>query len=87
MVYILYRPNSEHERRVMELKTWLERRRIRVELVDVDSRSGASKAQVYGIMQYPAVLAARESNGQAIQTWQGEVPTVADVEFFAKRDV
>lgn len=87
MIYILYRPNSEHERKVAELKERLERRRINPELVDVDSREGAAKVQAYGIMQYPAVLAVRDSDGQSIQTWSGHLPTVSDVEFFARSSV
>lgn len=87
MIYILYRPNSEHERKVNELKDRLERRRIFPELVDVDSRTGIAKVQTYAIMQYPAVLAVRDTDGQPIQTWSGHLPTVSDVEFFARSNV
>lgn len=87
MVYILYRPRSEHARHVDELKERLERRQISPELIDVDSRSGMTKAQTYGIMQYPAVLAVRDTDGQPIQTWSGHLPTISDVEFFARSSV
>lgn len=83
MIYILYRPNSEHERSVENFNKLLEDRRIKSELINVDSREGAVKSQAYGIMEYPAVIAARETNGQALQLWTGNLPTVSDVEFYA----
>lgn len=87
MIYVLYRSGSEHERDVMEFKQRLQARRLEVSLVDADSRQGADKAQAYGIMQYPAVLAVREGTGQALQTWFGTLPTVSDVEFYARSSV
>ncbi|MEX0668334.1 MAG: hypothetical protein WD061_01170 [Candidatus Saccharimonadales bacterium] len=83
MIYILYRPNSEHERSVLELQRLLERRHIKLELIDVDTLEGISKVKTYGIMEYPSVLAVRESNGQSLQIWSGTLPTISDVEYYA----
>lgn len=84
MIYIIYRPDSEHGRQVEEFKKRLDDRRVESELINIDSREGSVKAQNYGIMEYPAVLAVRGSTGQAIQTWSGTVPTISDVEFYAR---
>lgn len=87
MIYILYRPGSEHERSVQEFKRRLEERRVDVELISADSREGAAKSRVYEIMQFPTVLALREGNGQLIQTWLGIIPTISDAEFYAQRSI
>jgi hypothetical protein len=87
VVYILYRSRSEHERQARQLQQRLQQRRIFPEMLDVDSREGAAKSQTYAIMQYPAVLAVRDTDGQVIQTWSGQVPTVSDVEFFARSNI
>lgn len=87
MIYILYRSRSEHERPVSEFQRRLEGRRLSPKMLDVESREGSSKSQSYNIMQYPAVLAVRDTDGQAIQTWSGTLPTVSDVEYFARSSV
>jgi len=71
-VVILYRPNSEFARMVEEYATEFERQRgKKFELVDIDSEAGSNTAQLYDIVQYPAILAVRE-DGQIMMTWQGE---------------
>lgn len=42
-----------------------------IELMSLDSVEGAEKANLYGIMQYPALLALRD-DGQLMRDWQGE---------------
>lgn len=84
MVSIFYRPNSEHERDVKGFKKMLkeEDKDVEVELVDVNSRSGSSKAQVYDLWGYPAVVAAGPG-GKVLQTWERNLPTVSDVLYYA----
>lgn len=83
MIQIFYRPNSEYGRDLENFTKRLEERRIKYEMIDVDTRGGSAKAQAYDIMQYPTVLAVRETGGQVIQSWMGILPTVADVEYYA----
>ncbi len=83
MIYILYRPNSEHEREVLEFKRLLEKRNIKPEMVDVDKPEGISKVKTYGIMQYPSILAVRSHSGEMLQMWSGLLPTISDVEYYA----
>lgn len=71
-VIALYRPRSEHARPVEEYARDFERSRGKaIELMSLDTRDGAEKANLYGIMQYPALLAVRD-DGQLLKEWQGE---------------
>ena len=86
MLYVIYRPNSEHARSVEEFERNLDRRNLSIELVDADTRDGSAKMQTYGVMQYPAVLATRQ-DGQLLKMWEGVIPTVADVEYYARGSI
>ncbi len=86
MLYVIYRPRSEHARSVEEFERHLQRRNLSIELVDADTRDGAAKMQTYGIMQYPTVLATRD-DGQLLKMWEGIIPTIADVEFYARSSI
>lgn len=70
--FILYRPNSEHERAVLDfLRDYkILRHDPPVDLMDADSLEGYSKMKAYDITNLPAVLAVEE-DGQVLQLWQG----------------
>jgi len=77
---IFFKPDSEHARVVDE---FIHEFRIRssgkLETVDVNSRDGGASAQLYDIMQFPAVIAVSD-DGQLLQRWQGEpLPLINDV--------
>jgi hypothetical protein len=82
MITILYRPNSEHERAVLDFKAELKRNQVNPKLVDVDSKEGIDLVELYDASRYPAVLAS-ESDGTIIQSWKGELPTIAEVSYYA----
>lgn len=84
MIYVFQRPDSEYSRAIEEFGKELEKRRLSYELIDLNSPGGAAKAQAYDLWQFPAVLVAREPNGQVVQSWTGTLPTIADVEFHAR---
>lgn len=68
---MLYRPNSEHARSVEEYVRDFQHQRGKViELMSLDTVEGAEKANLYGLMQYPAIIAVRE-DGQLLRDWQG----------------
>ena len=70
-VIALYRPNSEHARPIEEYARDFERQRGKaIELMSLDTRDGAEKANLYSIMQYPALVAVRD-DGQLLRDWQG----------------
>lgn len=69
---MLYRPKSEFARTVEEYARDFERQRGRaLELVSLETVEGAEMARLYGIVQYPALLAIRD-DGQLLKEWQGE---------------
>lgn len=68
---MLYRPNTEHSRRVEDFAAELEREhRARIDLQNLDTRDGSSMASLYDIMQYPAILVLGD-DGRLIKDWQG----------------
>ena len=70
--YVLYRPNSDHARRVEEFAHEFERVHGKsVTLVSLETRDGAATASLYDILQYPAVLATTDI-GQMLQVWTGD---------------
>jgi hypothetical protein len=71
---ILYRPNSEHATEVESYARDFEHRHDladRTRLVSVDDRDGAALASLYGIMDFPAILAMAD-NGSILNIWCGE---------------
>lgn len=74
----LYHPASEHRLQVEEYAR--EFRRIHpsdIELISVDTRQGAELAQVYDVVQYPALLAIKD-DGSLVQYWQGDTLPLMD---------
>ena len=68
---VLYRPNSEHERAVIELvRDYNKQTSFELEMLSLDTIDGSSKAEIYDIVQYPAILVT-DDNGQLIKMWQG----------------
>jgi len=82
MITILYRPNSEHETKVMEFQRELTRNQVIVRLVNVDSRDGTTLAQLYDVTDYPAVVA-HQDDGRVIDTWVGKFPLISEIGYFA----
>ncbi len=84
-VTILYRPASEFARAVEEFAHDIERQQnVKPTLISVDTREGAALAQTYDILQYPAVLAMRES-GELMQHWVGTpLPLMNEVASYAR---
>ena len=82
-VVVLYRPKSEHARRVEEFARDLEKVGAdKIELVNVDTRDGISTASLYDVMSYPTVLVL-QNDGQLIKDWGGTtMPLVNDVSFY-----
>jgi len=81
---ILYRPRSDHAREVTDFsRDYLRRTGKKLDLIDIDTRDGQAKARAYDITQYPAILATREDNGQALEVWQGRpLPMIDTVSYY-----
>ncbi len=72
-IHILYRPNSEHSRKIEEYAHDFSRTVSSddIELVSLDTREGASLASLYDIVRYPAVVVLDDGGG-LLKYWQGE---------------
>lgn len=76
--YALYHPESEFYRSVEEFAHDFERTRgIKVELLSLETKEGADMARLYGVMQYPAILAVR-NDGQLMKIWEGPIMPLMD---------
>ena len=83
-VVILYRPNTEHERHVLEFAHDFRNRHDErfLELISLDTVSGTDMAKIYGVVQYPAVLALA-NDGRVLQLWQGEqLPLMSELAYY-----
>lgn len=77
---MLYHPNSDHERTVLTFQEDFRRLTgTTAELVSLETREGSHYAQVYDVMQYPAVLVLK-NDGEYLKHWEGEyLPTMQEV--------
>lgn len=82
MIIVLYRPVSEHARAVEDFKRELDRDKIEIQLVDVDTKEGVVLAELHDILQFPSVIATK-SDGSVVQSWIGTLPLVKEVGYFA----
>jgi hypothetical protein len=80
---IFYRPNSDHERTVQEyVRDFAKHTGKEIPLVDVNSRDGAAKAELYDIMKFPAILAV-DDQGQMLQVWDDDLlPRFDEVSYY-----
>lgn len=81
---ILYRPSSEHGRVVEDfIRDYKNRHEEgKLEVMDIDSRDGSATASLYGIMQYPAILALR-NDGSLLKYWEGAaLPMMDEVAYY-----
>lgn len=80
-IILLYRPQSEHARMVEDYVREFERREgsRQIELIDYDSRTGTDIAQLYGVVDQPAILALADGS-QLLQMWVGpNLPLMDDI--------
>lgn len=81
---ILYRPNSEGETSVQAYVREFERETGHViELIDSTSISGTQLAELYDVVQFPAIVTTRE-DGSFIERWQerDKWPTISELSFY-----
>lgn len=80
---ILYRPNSDHERTVIDyLRDFKMQTGKDVPTMDADSREGTQLSELYGIMQYPAVLVT-DDEGHVQNLWTGSaMPRIGELSYY-----
>jgi hypothetical protein len=77
----IYRQKSDHARIVYEFIETLRRRYPdkHVEELEIDSREGAAEAILYGVVQYPALIAT-SMDGRVLGVWEGvPLPMIDEV--------
>lgn len=88
-VLVLYRPNSEHARKVETFLHDLQKQhdvdQSTLRVVDVDSREGIELARIYDVMDTPAILVT-DNNGGYVYSWIGdELPLMRDVAAYSQQ--
>lgn len=84
-VVVLYHPNSEQEALVSDFAREYQRFKVKkLELVSLETQSGADYARLYDITQYPAFLAISES-GTLQRLWQGNpMPLMDELDYYTR---
>jgi hypothetical protein len=82
-VLILYRPNSDHERMVLDYLRDIKMQTGKdIPTLDVDTPEGIEKCRLYGIMEYPAILAT-DDEGHIQNIWTGTtLPRISEVTYY-----
>ena len=84
---MLYRPNSEYARVVDEFIHEFQIRSSgtrQIEVINIDSQEGARIAELYGVMQYPAILVL-QSDGFLQKSWEGgTLPLIEEVMAYSR---
>jgi len=87
-IILLYRPHSEFARRTEGYIADFERFHPgkTIEVHDVDSQHGSELARLYGVMEYPTVVAVKD-DGQMQQMWEGleKLPLMNDLAYYAQQ--
>lgn len=82
---LFYRPNSDHERQVIDyLRDFKMQTGKELLTVNVDSREGIELCRLYDIMQYPAIVVTDDS-GKIINIWSGGLlPRIGEVSYYVQ---
>lgn len=88
-VLVLYRPNSEHARKVemflRDLQKQYDVDQSSLRIVDVDSREGIDLARAYDVMHTPAIIVT-DNEGGYVYSWIGEeLPLMRDVAAYSRQ--
>ena len=81
---LLYRPNSEHERQVLDYLRDLKMQTGREpEVIDVDTPRGMELCSIYDIMDYPAIIVLND-DGHVQNSWIGKdnMPRIGEVSYY-----
>lgn len=85
-VIILHKPNSETDTQLQGyLRDFEQRTGKQIELVDAETKEGIDLAQIYDILQFPAILA-REYTGEFVQSWSeiDKWPTISELSYYTQ---
>lgn len=79
-VVVLYHPESDHARSVLTFQRDFERMSSKpVQLLSLETPEGDNAAKLYGVTQYPAIIASTDS-GEILKFWEGaSLPQISEV--------
>ena len=82
-VAVVYKYESDHGRQVLDYMRDIERQTgHELEVIDPDTRDGASFCRVYDIVEYPTVIALDDRGGLQ-QIWRGlPLPTISEISYY-----
>lgn len=80
---LLYRPNSEHERVVLDyLRDFKTQTGRELPSMEVDSPRGTEICNLYDVVDYPAILVIND-DGQLHNIWSGiNLPRIGEVSYY-----
>ena len=76
---LLYKLNTPADRDIEYFKRKLDEIRIPLNLVDGDSQEGAAMTELYDAVDRPALILTG-MDGRLQQIWQGELPSVSEIQ-------
>lgn len=82
---LFYRPNSEHERRVLDyLRDFKMRTGKDIPTQDVDTPEGVELCELYGIMEYPAIIVT-DDEGHIQNLWTADrMPPINELSYYVQ---
>ena len=82
-VTLFYRPNTEHERQALDyMRDFTAQTGKTLQTLDPDSPEGVDICRLYGIMQFPAILAT-DNEGHIQNLWlTSQLPTFSELSYY-----
>ena len=82
-VVVVYKDNYDYTRAVTDfLRDFNNRTKQELELIDPDTPAGVQFCEIYGIMQYPTIVAMSD-DGVMQNIWTGlPLPTINEVSYY-----
>ena len=83
---ILHKLNAETDTQLQGyLRDFEQRTGKQIELMDVEGKEGVELAQIYDILQFPAILV-REDMGELVQAWSeiDKWPTISELSYYTQ---
>lgn len=83
--FIVYKEESDHARPVIDyLRDFYRQTGKELEVVDPETREGASICRTYDIVEYPTIVA-MDDNGVMQTMWRGlPLPTISEVSYYVR---
>jgi transketolase C-terminal domain/subunit len=69
---------NESNDQLKNISDRLEDNGFSLDFVNVETREGVDKSQVYDILQTPSIVVTTD-DGSVVRSWTGELPTTSDV--------